>query len=379
MVRNSFFDKQTDQSLVKTRIVKKYFQAWAKVIIPIVKKSSEDPKVAYIDLFAGPGRYHDGSQSTPIRILEIVIENNIPDLNNIFISIFNDTNIKYVTSLRQVINSIPGIETLKYPPTILNHEVGNDIVNIFQQYRLIPSLLFIDPWGYKGLSLQLINSVIKDWGCDCIFFFNYNRINRDLNNTFVQKHMHLLFGLERAEKLRHKLSSLDPHTREKTIITEMSEALKGIDRKYVLTFCFKYPHKNRTSHYLFFVTKHIRGHNIMKDIMANESSEYPQGVPSFEYNPSALRQPSLFDLNRPIDELEIMLLSEFAGKTITMRKLYDQHNVGKRYVEKNYKVALRNLEQKGKIVTDPPASQRPKRKGETTFADSVKIKFPAKQ
>src|SRR5207248_10024637 len=39
------------------------------------------------------------------------------------------------------------------------------------------TFLFVDPFGYKGLSLQLVNSVIKDWGCDCVFFFNYNRIS----------------------------------------------------------------------------------------------------------------------------------------------------------------------------------------------------------
>jgi three-Cys-motif partner protein len=66
-------------------------------------------------------------------------------------------------------------------------------VALFSQMRLIPTLFFVDPWGYKGLTLQLINSVLKNWGCDAIIFFNYNRINRGLSNPAVQAHMNALF------------------------------------------------------------------------------------------------------------------------------------------------------------------------------------------
>jgi hypothetical protein len=87
----------------------------------------------------------------------------------------------------------------------------------------------------------------------------------------------------------------------------------------------------------------------------------------------------LFELSRPLDELEQMLLDEFAGQTITMEKIYLQHNVGKAYIEKNYKAALKNLESQGKITAEPPANQRRKNKGEITFADAVIVTFPPKQ
>jgi len=34
-----------------------------------------DGKLAYIDLFAGPGRYEDGSASTPLMVLEKAVAN----------------------------------------------------------------------------------------------------------------------------------------------------------------------------------------------------------------------------------------------------------------------------------------------------------------
>ncbi|MEH2372253.1 hypothetical protein [Nostoc sp.] len=49
MSNTSFFDEQKEQSLIKARIVEKYFWAWAKVIIPTAKKF--DPRISYIDLY----------------------------------------------------------------------------------------------------------------------------------------------------------------------------------------------------------------------------------------------------------------------------------------------------------------------------------------
>lgn len=378
----SFFDEQKEQSLIKARIVEKYFWVWANVIINTIKKLENegkqvDKRIAYIDLFAGPGRYKDGSKSTPIKVLETAIAD--LDMRNMLKTLFNDADPEHTNSLQEAINAIPGIETLKYKPAVINYEVGDNIVNTFWQLKLIPTLFFVDPWGYKGLSLELINSVVKNWGCDCIFFFNYNRINMGVGNAAVEEHINALFGKIRADQLRKRLEPLNPQERELTIIEAICEALQEMGGKYVLPFRFKHETGKRTSHHLIFVSKHIRGYEIMKGIMANESSDENQGVPSFEYNPATYKQPLLFQLARPLDELEAMLLNTFPGQTITMKEIYNQHHVGKCYIRKNYSNALNNLEAQGKIIAEPPANKRPKRKGEITFADSVKVTFPPKQ
>lgn len=375
MTENSFFNEQKEQSLIKARIVEKYFWAWAKVIISKVKKgSSSNQKIAYVDLFAGAGRYKDGSKSTPVKVLETAIADT--DMRNMLVSIFNDADVENVNSLQQAIDSIPGIENLKYRPQISKYEVGEDIVKTFQSMKLVPTLLFVDPWGYKGLSLQLVNSVVKDWGCDCIFFFNYNRINMGLNNDAVKENMNALFGQVGADQLRERLKTLTPQERELTVVEYICEALKEMGGKYVLPFRFRHEMGNRTSHHLIFVSKHPKGYEIMKEIMAKESSEQTQGVPSFEYNPATLQQPLLFELTRPLDQLESMLLDNFSGKTMTMAEIYDQHHVGKPYIKKNYKTALSNLESQGKVTVHSPEDKK-RRKG--TFADDLKVTFPVKQ
>jgi three-Cys-motif partner protein len=73
MATETFFDESTAQSRIKVTIVHAYFWAWVKVIVATQKKWKHENRIAYIDLFAGPGRYKDGTKSTPILILETAI------------------------------------------------------------------------------------------------------------------------------------------------------------------------------------------------------------------------------------------------------------------------------------------------------------------
>jgi hypothetical protein len=48
-----FFSEPRENSQIKATIIAKYFFAWAKIV------GQHSDKIAYIDLFAGPGRYED--------------------------------------------------------------------------------------------------------------------------------------------------------------------------------------------------------------------------------------------------------------------------------------------------------------------------------
>lgn len=370
-----FFDEQVEQSQVKTAIVTKYFTSWANVICGHLK-TKPDKRIAYIDLFAGPGRYKDGAKSTPLVILETAIAD--PTLRDNLVTMFNDKESANTSSLVAAIDSLPGVKMLKYAPDVSTDEVGEEIVKLFEQMKLVPTLFFVDPWGYKGLSLRLINSVLKDFGCECLFFFNYSRINMGLSNPVVKDHMDALFGEERGAKLRERLEPMSPEERELTIVEEICQALIEMGGKYTLPFGFKNARGTRTKHHLIFVSKHTLGYKIMKRVMASESSSTEQGVPTFEYSPATSKQPLLFELARPLDDLADMLLEQFAGQTRTMNQIYEAHNYGRRYIDKNYKVVLTKMEVEGKIRGDPSHDIRPKRKGEITCADATRFTFPEK-
>jgi hypothetical protein len=109
--------------------------------------------------------------------------------------------------------------------------------------------------------------------------------------------------------------------------------------------------------------------------MGAESSKSEQNVPSFSYCIADGTMPLLFELGRPLDDLEGLLMTQFAGSTLPMKAIFDRHHVGRPYLLRNYKEALASLESKGKIKADPPAEKRRK----NTFGDAVKVVFPVEK
>lgn len=368
--KKKFFDERSDESEVKARIINKYFNTWA-TIVPAAAQRFGQQKVMYMDLYAGPGRYRDGAASTPLLVLEKAIAD--PRLSQMLEALFNDADGDHSSTLQTEIAKIKGIETLKYPPKVYCSQIGKDTEEMFSKVKLQPSFTFLDPFGYKGLSLKLVNAVVKDWGCDCVFFFNYNRINAGISNTVVEEHMNSLFGEARADTLREQIKGKGPEKRELLILENMSQALKEMGGRYVLPFRFK--KEGRTSHYLIFVTKAKVGYKIMKEIMAGESSTRDEGVPSFAYSPAEADTPLLFSLSQPIAALQQSLLNAFGGKTMNINEICEAHNVDTPYILPNYRDALRQLEELGVIHTEPAAADRPKRQGVVTFSDKVKVTF----
>lgn len=124
----------------------------------------------------------------------------------------------------------------------------------------------------------------------------------------------------------------------------------------------------------------------MMDIAAKESTKAPQGVPSFAYRnvvpaPEVTTQQLLLlpppPPITPLDVLREALLKHFAGRSITLHEMrleFDRMN--ERYVDRNYKDVLLDLEAKETITVNPPASARPSRNGKPTFGEQVRVTFP---
>lgn len=373
---DAFWAEQREQSKAKAAIVHKYFVVWANVIIGHLEKDpNASDTIAYVDLFAGRGRYEDGTPSTPLLVLKAIIENEKRALW--VVPIFNDADPDKCRDLKDAVKALPGLEALQHQPQFSCLEVGPALSGWLGARALPPSLFFIDPYGYKGVSISLIGSAIKDWGSECILFLNMNRIVPAIWNEVVEEHMQELFGVERLPALRARLMEVrTAQARQLVILEELSAALEQAGAHYVLPFGFTDDRGNRTLHYLVHITKNILGYEIMKDVMARESSSDAQGVASFAYSPADKRFPRLFELARPLDDLEEMLLDEFAAQTLTMKQIYQRHHVGRPYVKRNYKETLRKLEAAGKISCEPPADQRQVRDGQVTLADRVKVTFP---
>lgn len=370
MLEDKFFTKPKPQSQLKTRIVSEYFAVWANVMEGHLKKERNRKKnLGYIDLYAGPGVYENDCKSTPITILEYAIT--VPYLCENLVTFFNDKNPKFCESLKLQVSSIPGIETLRHKPEFRSMEVGEHLSTLFSQKKLPPTLSFIDPWGYKGLSLTLIKALTKDWGCDCIFFFNYRRINMDIGKHTSIVHLEQLFGHDKFVALKAKISKLLPAEREEEIVGQLIAGVEESCKVKALSFKFFGDDSARTSHYVVFVSKAPLGSRIMKRVMAKFSMEPMTRIPSLSFAPK--QQFDLFNTqNADVDDLANQLADNFAGTAKTVGEIYDRHHHGTPFLENHYKEALMRLEADTIITIEPPATERRK----NTLKDDAIVYFP---
>ncbi len=359
-----FFARQTEQSRVKAAIITKYF--WSRMRV----MSGTAAKMVYLDLYAGRGDYEDGAESTPLLVLRRAIED--PLIGKSLVAMFNDKD--HASALRTAIKNLPGIEQLAHKPTVYSSEVDASTPEIFEKIDMAPTLAFLDPWGYKGLSRELIQALLKGWGSEVLFFFNFNRVNMDITNESVTEHMEALFGPERLDSLRDGVDTVEGTARERVVMAALAEMTREAGGKLFLPFRFVARDAERTSHYLVFVTKNFLGYKIMRDVMGGASSyDSSDGVPSFEYT----SKPPLFLADgRGIEALAASLMTDMAGESLTVDEVFQRHSPGKLYVMTNYREALLRLEEEDRATMDPPAKNRRLYKGRPSLPSDVLVTFP---
>lgn len=357
----AFYDQQSLSSAVKAKIVSEYFEHWSQIIKVTKKKhNSSIGPLAYIDLYCGPGIYDDGNKSTPILILEKAQKD--PEIWDHLYCKFNDIEPQYVAALEGYIEAhFPDIPN---KPQYSHISVGDQIVNFLREKpESYSSLSFIDPWGYKGLTMDLICATLKTWGSDAIFFFNYDRINRDINNPIVWEHLERLFTGDMFQRVQAIVRSFKQglsEEKEREIISCMAEALKNYGGKFVLPFSFKMANKHRTSHYIIFVSKAQKGYEVMKEIMYKNSATYRRGAPHLSYDPKVELLQGTFEAlaATSIEELARQLLVKFSGQTLSVENIFHEHNVGTPYCLEHYKDAIKLLYEQHKIKADRAIDKR---------------------
>jgi three-Cys-motif partner protein len=366
-----FFETQHTPSQVKSAIASDYFEPWSR----IMTKRARQSVIGYADLFAGRGRFEDGSESTPMFIARKAVAE--PGLRNALKTFFNDKDPDEIRGLQQEIAGIPGIERLVHAPRFSHEAVSPDIAGRLLEFRVIPTFLFADPFGYMGISLKLLRLVLENQKSEALIFFNTNRINAGISNEFVREHIDALFGPKRAEAVRAKVAGLHGDDRERIILDSFQEGLKAIGFPYVLRFRFLSRTADRTSHHLVHCSRHPLAEKIMKEVMDRYSVKSFDGVPLFEIPQADFGQQSLFEEPLPPVDLAQELLGRFSAQTLTLPDVMLRHSPGTPYIERNYRAALFYLIDQGKVTCNPPADEMPLRKGKRIWPKGTKIVFPA--
>lgn len=309
---DKFFNEQSEKSAIKVAIVSTFFSVYLRIILSGISKSKNN--LYYIDLFAGPGKYKNGTDSTPMKILDIIESSNQNDLKRKIQCVFNEADDKYYTQLQNNVTSHNVYNRLIHKPIIMNKDAADVDLQPYLNGQS-PVFSFIDPFGYKSTSATQIWSLVKNVGSDCVFFFNANRIILDYNKDGKENDFKKIFGTYYSKAKEAVNSNASHNDKMKSILGAFSHNLYDIVRNqnydynlYLLPFGFSFDDRERRSHYLLFITKNHKAVMEMKGVMSKLSNNIGA---EYNYDEKIVNQISFFKLEDDLYENFLKTISVF--------------------------------------------------------------------
>jgi len=357
MKDSNFFEKQTVSSKIKASIISEYFPSYCKIISTVHKPKA----IRYIDLFAGPGIYEDGSPSTPILIGRRCNESDF--LRQSVRMFFNDN--EHIAALKSNFLTEFPEGTFTHKPFFADRTVGETeaITKFLCESTMnnnkndYPSLLFIDPFGYKGIETNVLSQFLSYWGNEIFLFVNTKRIHPALENDKFEPLMKDLLPstLEQVRQNRKYTSSVPE--RLQLIIDSLGKEYETILRSKVYYTAFKFQEEDSdaTSHYILHFSKGKKGFDLIKTIyndFANVGTIFDE-INTYTFDAKKIDNPNIemFDTeSENIDKLKNELFKIYTTKEITAHDLYEEHHPKCLYSRSHYTLALRRLVEESKLV-----------------------------
>jgi len=302
----------------KHTILKKYLQAW----IPII--SRYNGKVIYIDGFAGPGEYKNGKDGSPIIAIKSVIEHKLRNqMRAHFKFLFIEKKKDRCEHLKKILSKIKLPLSPKIDITIecnKFHEVIGDILNSLEDKNksLAPSFVFIDPFGFSGIPLDLIKKIMKNKRCEVLITFMYEDIIRWLELPLNAPHLDALFGTNKWRLINKKCSN--PKDKVIRFHNLYQSQLKGdIGINYVRSFMMVNKF-NKPDYFLFFGTNNKLGLEKMKESMWKVDKFGSFQFSDATYDPE---QSVLFEPSPKFSILKREILNKYKGEKVAIEQLED--------------------------------------------------------
>ena len=352
-----FFKKQTSSSKIKANIVASYFPSYCRII-----DKAKQNAIGYLDLFAGPGIYEeDKALSTPILIADEIAKD--VNLKAKVQLMFNDN--RHIDTLKSHFEQRYEENTFEKDPVFGSKTVGNDkkinewLVKKHEGKNPMPTLLFFDPWGYKGINTITLAKFMENWGNEIFLFLNIKRIHAAVENEKFDDLMRDLFPTTIDDIRKERRYTSNVSERLALIIDKLSaEYIKLIpDGVHVSAFKFIEEDSIAVSHYVIHFTKHSRGFELVKqtfydydNIGADLESA---GVYTFDAKKKKYNENNSLNFGDPnIIQLSNTLYNEYKGKTLTADKLFKIHQKKTSYCATHYSLALRQLVKDQKITSE---------------------------
>ena len=353
--------RMREHTEIKHDILRKYFISWVRVI------SSKNKQLHFFDGFAGRGYYEDGEEGSPLLIMNAA-DRNSDYFDQIFCTFVELNNNNY-NDLRVAIKEKKSeIETDKITINPQNDRFENvveELIGNLGDSNIIPSLFFIDPFGYNAIPFEVVSEIadIQESGVEMFITFMVRDIRRFLEDEGHEESITRILGTEEWKEIR------DSDDKENKILQIYEQQLKeeaGVE--YVWPFEMKMPNRRETVYHLIHATNHFKGFKIMKDVMYNSGADDKFAYLGPEHYAYDDAQSTLFEStgtnDKRITELAEYLFEQFEGRELSfydiMKKTYTETDL----IEKHYRRAIYYLEEQHRAtIYNKPERKRGTKNG----------------
>lgn len=243
----------------KHRVLESYLGAW----LPIL--SSWNKRIRFVDAFAGPGEYSGGEPGSPMIALQTLVEHSArPRMDCEFSYVFIEATKPRFDHLKDVLTRIDDRLPSNCRYQTVNSTFDESLTRVMDQLdrenkSLEPTLVMIDPFGIKGVSMNVIQRILQHPSTEVYISFMYRDINRFRDADHFEKGMDALIGTPEWRDI----TEIEGAEARKAQFFELFRAqLKAAGARYVVNF--ELYEGERLIYAIFFGTQHLEGCDQMK-------------------------------------------------------------------------------------------------------------------
>ncbi len=352
-----------EHSEIKVKLLKTYLEMY----VNILTLSKFVKKVSVFDLFCGEGVYKNNKEGSPIIILKLLNELSKKYNTNItFDCFFNDKENSKIENLKTEVNNL-SIKNHLINNIIFSNENYDDIKNSFytgDTNKANKRFIFIDPYGYKDISVIDIEKYLSDGNTEVLLFLPTHFMYRfEKKGTPPILHKFLKEAIPNIENLNSSTGVEFIHKIRDGL------GLKLKDKHYVDTFIIS--REKNEFFALFFFTSHLYGFEKFLEAKWNIDSEQGRG-----WSPNLARDLfSQLEERANIDDFEnkLKLFLSIERSNIEVHKF----TIENRHLVKHTNQLLKNWQNKNELIINFTAELKGKKGAFYINWENVKTKVPS--
>lgn len=321
--------------------------------------------------------YAGGEDGSPIIALDALAQHkHLPNMKGCrFRFLFIEEDQARFEMLKATVDSRqhpPNVEVTVRPGTFEDHigEAFDGLERAKKDFGIRPSrpsFVMVDPFGVKGLPLDLLRRLAEFPKTELLVSLMYEPISRFLEQPAFESPLDALFGT----KEWRSAARLDPPDKRKFLSDLYANQLRSIGMEYVRLFEMR-DARNRTEYFLAFATHSLEGLRVMKEAMWKV--DQATGGMFSDFTAPSREQATLFEAKPNYDQLRGLMLSRFAGRPdVPVSKINEFVLVETAFRETHGRDVLRKAQKDGSVTVERLGEKRSK----NYWGTGTRVTFPA--